>query len=291
MGYTINIEKTSGVCFGVERAIDMAEEILKSGEELYCLGQILHNDVEIDRLEKLGLKTIDHEFLKTLKDSKVLIRAHGEPPSTFDYAKENKIELINATCPIVGKLQERIKKSYTKNPDAQVVIFGKEKHAEVIGLNGQISNSAIIIKTESDLDKIDMALPVILYSQTTMDKEAFETIADIIHKRMKETQGRDDVEFTKKNTICAQVSNRAPSIREFAREHDLILFLSGKNSSNGNYLFSLAKAENENSKFISDTTELDSEWLKGVSSIGISGATSTPLWQLEKLKAEIEKHN
>ncbi len=278
----IEIDKKSGFCFGVINAIRAAENELNNAESLYCLGDIVHNGMEVERLEKLGLKSISKEEYFTLKDCKVLIRAHGEPPETYDYAKQNNIELIDATCPVVLTLQEKVKKSYGSTVDVQgqVVIFGKKGHAEIEGLNGQTDHNAIIIESIAEIDKIDTNKPVSLYSQTTKRIEDFYQLAGLLKSKM-----QPGVPIEIKDTICRQVSNRVPNLKMFSKNYDLILFVAGKKSSNGQYLFSICKEENPNSHIISRTGEIDRDWFSGVESVGICGATSTPNWLMEEVAA------
>jgi 4-hydroxy-3-methylbut-2-enyl diphosphate reductase len=276
----VEIDRNSGFCFGVINAIKAAETELKNSDMLYCLGDIVHNGKEVNRLEKLGLNSISKEKYFTLKNCKVLIRAHGEPPETYEYAKKNNIELIDATCPVVLTLQEKVKRSYeTKlEQNGQVVIFGKKGHAEIVGLNGQTKHNAIIVENTDDIKKIDMSRPVALYAQTTKPIEQFKEIADIISAKIKPNV---DVEI--KDTICRQVSNRVPNLKLFVAKYDLILFVAGKKSSNGQYLYSVSKEENKNSHFISKIEEIEKSWFDGVNSVGICGATSTPNWLMEQV--------
>jgi 4-hydroxy-3-methylbut-2-enyl diphosphate reductase len=276
----VEIDRNSGFCFGVINAIKAAETELEKSDMLYCLGDIVHNGKEVNRLEKLGLNSISKEEYYTLKNCKVLIRAHGEPPETYEYAKKNNIELIDATCPVVLTLQEKVKRSYeTKlEQNGQVVIFGKKGHAEIVGLNGQTKHNAIIVENTDDIQKIDMSRPVALYAQTTKPIEQFKEIADIISAKIK-----PDVDVEIKDTICRQVSNRVPNLKRFVAKYDLILFVAGKKSSNGQYLYSVSKAENKNSHFISKIEEIEKSWFDGVNSVGICGATSTPNWLMEQV--------
>jgi len=276
----VEIDKKSGFCFGVIKAIKSAEAELEDSNLLYCLGDIVHNGKEVKRLEKMGLKSISKEEYFLLKDCKVLIRAHGEPPETYEHAEKNNIELIDATCPVVLTLQEKVKNSYTAKLQArgQVVIFGKKGHAEIEGLNGQTNHNAIIVESIADVKKIDMNRPVSLYSQTTKRIEDFHKIADLVHSKMK-----PGVPVEIKDTICRQVSNRVPNLKIFASKYDLILFVAGKKSSNGQYLFSICKEENSNSHIISETGGIDRSWFSGVESVGICGATSTPNWLMEEV--------
>jgi 4-hydroxy-3-methylbut-2-enyl diphosphate reductase len=276
----IEIDKKSGFCFGVINAIRAAENELNNSEILYCLGDIVHNGKEVERLEKLGLKSISKEEYFTLKDCKVLIRAHGEPPETYEYAKQNNIALIDATCPVVLTLQEKVKRSYQSKIDqqGQVVIFGKKGHAEIEGLNGQTNHNAIVIESKDEIDKIDTSRPVSLYSQTTKRIEDFNAIAGLIKSKM-----QPGVPIEIKDTICRQVSNRVPNLRIFSKNYDLIIFVAGRKSSNGQYLFSICKEENPNSHIVSRTGEINREWFTGISSVGICGATSTPNWLMEEV--------
>ncbi|MDB4584640.1 4-hydroxy-3-methylbut-2-enyl diphosphate reductase [Draconibacterium sp.] len=276
----VEIDQKSGFCFGVINAIKSAETELKEAKSLYCLGDIVHNGKEVQRLEKMGLKSISKEEYFNLKDCKVLIRAHGEPPETYQHAKENNIELIDATCPVVLTLQEKVKNSYTSklHNNGQVVIYGKKGHAEIIGLDGQTNQNAIIIETIDDVNKIDMSRPVSLYSQTTKRIEDFNKIADMVKSKV---QPGIPVEI--KDTICRQVSNRVPHLKKFASQYDLILFVAGRKSSNGKYLFTICKEENPNSFHISRKSEIDKNWFNGVETVGICGATSTPNWLLEEV--------
>jgi len=276
----VEIDRKSGFCFGVINAIRAAENELNVAESLYCLGDIVHNGMEVERLEKMGLKSISKEEYFTLKDCKVLIRAHGEPPETYDYANKNNIELIDATCPVVLTLQEKVKKSYDSTVDlqGQIVIYGKKGHAEIEGLNGQTNQSAIIIESIAEIDKIDTTKPVSLYSQTTKRIEDFYQVAGLLKSKM-----QPGVQVEIKDTICRQVSNRVPNLKIFSKNYDLILFVAGKKSSNGQYLFSICKEENPNSYIVSRTDEIKREWFSGINSVGISGATSTPIWLMEEV--------
>lgn len=274
----IEIDRQSGCCFGVAKAISKAEEELKKGGTLYCLGDLVHNGLEVERLSKLGLITIDHEQFKQLKNVRVLLRAHGEPPSTYEIARENNIEIIDASCPVVLGLQKRIKRKYNETADhqPQIVIYGKKGHAEVNGLVGQTEETAIIIENKEDLDKLDFTRDINLFSQTTKPLEGFLEIAKIIESRM---QG--DAKFEFFDTICRQVSNRVPNIKEFAKQHDIIFFIAGEKSSNGKVLFAECKKINPNSYLIHTPEEVDLSLISSDVSIGICGATSTPQWQME----------
>ena len=283
------IDKYSGFCFGVVYAIQMAESILKSEDKLYCLGDIVHNNKEVDRLHELGLRIIDHQELELLKDCKVLIRAHGEPPSTYQLALKNNIELLDASCPVVLKLQHQIKEGYEEiqNIDGQVVIFGKEGHAEVAGLLGQTNNKAIVVATIADLDKIDFNKSIYIYSQTTKSPKAYEEITLEIKKRMKHVSG-NNIKYIINDTLCRQVSGREPQLKNFAKINDVILFVSGRKSSNGKMLYQSCKDQNQYSYFISDIDEIKSDWFVDAKTVGICGATSTPRWLMESVQKFVE---
>lgn len=286
----IEVDQESGFCFGVENAVEIAEKALKMGDKIYCLGHLVHNDIEVSRLLKLGLVTITQEQYQNMKDCKVLIRAHGEPPETYEIAKKNNIDLIDATCPIVKRLQARIKKAWEDglSTGAQVVIYGKADHAEVRGLMGQTGNNAILINDEKDIIKIDLEKPVSLFSQTTMNLTNYKQIADKIRTRMRETGVRYPGDLVQvNNTICGQVSNREPKLREFAINHDVIIFVSGKESSNGKMLYSICKKSNPLTYFISSSEEIDFNWFTDKSSVGICGATSTPKWLIDNIREKI----
>ena len=288
---TIDIDKNSGFCFGVIKAVDKAEELLNAGEKLYCLGEMVHNQEEVSRLKQLGLITINHDEFKNLNNCNVLIRAHGEPPETYEIAKNNNLKLIDATCPVVLKLQQRVKESYDnlKNKEGQLVIYGKTGHAEVIGLAGQTNNEAIVISEQNELDKIDFNKPVRLFSQTTMSKNGFEEIKKSIKTKMKEIQHNNLVDFDARNTVCGQVSCREPALIEFAKNHDVIIFVSGKNSSNGKFLFDVCCRVNPGSYLISKPEDLKEKWFRDISSVGVSGATSTPVWLLQSVVEKIKE--
>lgn len=282
----IEIDRQSGCCFGVAKAISRAEEELQKGGTLYCLGDIVHNNIEVERLEKMGMITINHEQFKKLKNVRVLLRAHGEPPSTYEIAQQNNIELIDASCPVVLGLQKRIKKKYThaENDDAQVVIFGKKGHAEVNGLLGQTDESAIVIESKAEIDKLDFTKDISLFSQTTKSLEGFREVGELIKSRM-----QNGAKFEFYDTICRQVSNRVPNIQEFAENHDLIFFIAGEKSSNGKVLFAECKKKNPNSYLIHHPNEIDPSLIKEDIRIGICGATSTPMWQMEAVAANIAR--
>ncbi len=282
----VEIDKRSGFCFGVIKTIKSAESELKSADKLYCLGDIVHNGMEVERLEKMGLHSITREEYMQLKDCKVLIRAHGEPPETYEHAKKNNIELIDATCPVVLTLQEKVKGSYEKNKimNGQVVIYGKKGHAEIVGLDGQIDNKAIVLESIEDTSRIDFSRPVSLYSQTTKRVEDFYAIADKVKSSMK-----PGVPLEIKDSICRQVSNRVPHLKNFAKEFDVILFVAGHKSSNGRYLYTICKEENPRTHHISRIEEIDRSWLEGAESVGICGATSTPNWLMEEVAGWINQ--
>jgi len=273
----VEIDENSGFCFGVVYAIEMAEDYLNEQGSLYCLGDIVHNDKEVQRLEEKGLKIIDHAELQDLRDTTVLIRAHGEPPETYRLALENNIELIDASCPVVLKLQNRVRNAYAE--DAQIVIYGKPGHAEVNGLIGQTQQEAIIVTQEEDLNKIDYSRPISLFSQTTKSTEGFYKIKALIEEKSNSFKAND--------TICRQVSNRDPQLRIFSTQYDVIIFVSGKKSSNGKVLYEVCRSVNPKSYFISDEAELEVRWFEGASSVGICGATSTPMWLMEKVSLAI----
>jgi 4-hydroxy-3-methylbut-2-enyl diphosphate reductase len=276
----VNIDKSSGFCFGVVYAIEMAEDILDNEGYLYCLGDIVHNDEEVERLTNRGLKIIDHEVLKNLRDEKVLIRAHGEAPSTYQLALENNLTLIDASCPVVLKLQNRIKNSH--DDDEQVLIFGKHGHAEVIGLQGQTDGKAIVFQDLAELDNVELPAKFTLYSQTTKSTDKFYHIKDELLSRGYEVKAND--------TICRQVSNRYEELEDFVSHYDRIVFVSGKKSSNGKVLYDVCKKHNDNSYFISNVEELDQTWFNANDKVGICGATSTPMWLMEKVKTALEKY-
>jgi 4-hydroxy-3-methylbut-2-en-1-yl diphosphate reductase len=289
----VTIDTHSGFCFGVVYAIEVAERELEKDKRLYCLGDIVHNNMEVSRLKELGLVIIEHEDLENLHDCKVLIRAHGEPPETYETALRNNIDLIDASCPIVLNLQNDIRHGYQemKAKNGQIVIFGKEGHAEVNGLKGQTNDEAIIISNENDLTRIDFTRPIRVYSQTTMSLDGFHRIIDQIRSRMIQTGMGEDVDFTWNDSICRQVANRAGLLRDFASRFDVVIFVSGKKSSNGMYLFEVCRSVNPRTHLVSAGDELDEKWFGGASEVGVCGATSTPMWLMEKVGAEIIKIN
>ena len=283
----VEIDKQSGFCFGVQNAVEIAEKALLKGEKVFSLGPIVHNDKEVDRLSTLGLVSIDHEKFKELKDCKVLIRAHGEPPETYAIAEKNNLSIIEATCPIVKRLQSKIRDAWirTKEGDGQVVIFGKQGHAEVVGLQGQINNEGIIVSGPADFRKIDISKPVYLFAQTTMSVREYSILSEILCTKMMENGITDMTKNLIINkTICGQVSNREPHLKAFARKHDTIIFVSGRESSNGKMLYSVCKNINPDTHFVSSYEELDKSWFAGKNSVGICGATSTPKWLIENIR-------
>ena len=285
----IEIDKNSGFCFGVTTAIRKAEEELDRSGRLYCLGDIVHNAEEVERLREKGLITITHEQLHELRDVKVLLRAHGEPPETYRIARRINIEIIDATCPVVLKLQQRIKATFdsTRNKsDAerpQIVIYGKRGHAEVNGLVGQTEDTAIVVEGPDGLDKVDFSLPVALYSQTTKPLEGFKEIIEVISAAKKENP-----DFTYYDTICRSVANRVPHLRRFAADKEIVLFVAGAKSSNGRVLFNECRSVNPRTHLIASPDEIDPAWLEGVDNIGICGATSTPGWLMERVSERVD---
>ena len=285
----VTIDKYSGFCFGVVYAIEMAEAELSKTGKLYCLGDIVHNNMEVDRLNDMGLEIINHQDLDELKDCKVLIRAHGEPPETYHTAIKNNIQLLDASCPVVLKLQHNIKEGYEEinKIDGQIIIFGKEGHAEVQGLLGQTDGKAIIVACATDLDKVDFSAPIYMYSQTTKSPKAFADLQEEIRKRKEKAGNSESVKFIVNDTLCRQVSGREPQLKEFAKENDVVVFVSGKKSSNGKMLFQSCLKENPNSYFVSEEKEIKEEWFNPNSQVGICGATSTPRWLMENVAKNI----
>lgn len=282
MGYKlkVTIDSDSGFCFGVVYAIDMAEDILTEDGYLYCLGDIVHNDEEVNRLKAKGLKIINHDDLKSINNEKVLIRAHGEAPETYKLALENNITLIDASCPVVLKLQNRIKTSY--DSDEKIVVFGKHGHAEVIGLQGQTNNEALVFQSMEELEQLDLPAKFTLYSQTTKSTDTFYQIKQNLLDKGYEVKAND--------TICRQVSNRDKDLPEFAKKYDKIVFVSGKKSSNGKVLYEVCKKHNPNTFFVSDVSELDKNMFEEGNTVGIAGATSTPMWLMEEVKQVLESY-
>ncbi len=290
----IEIDSGSGFCFGVTTAIQKAEEELAKGNTLYCLGDIVHNGMECERLRNMGLVTIDHNEMAHLHGVKVLLRAHGEPPETYELARRNEIEIIDATCPVVLQLQKRIKRQYdsnhlTPNPcqsvalDAQIVIFGKKGHAEVLGLVGQTAGKAIVIEHFDEVKKLDFSRDIYLYSQTTKSLDEFHRIIEYIRGHIS-----PEATFKSFDTICRSVANRMPNISQFAARHDLILFVCGRKSSNGKVLFNECQRVNPNTHLIEGPNEIDAAWLDGIRTVGICGATSTPKWLMEQCRDALE---
>ena len=277
----IEIDNGSGFCFGVTTAIQKAEEELAKGTKLYCLGDIVHNGMECERLRKMGLITINHDEMSRLHHVKVLLRAHGEPPETYELARKNNIEIIDATCPVVLQLQRRIKKQYDMNYDScsQIVIFGKEGHAEVLGLVGQTAGNAIVIEHFDDVKQLDFSRDIFLYSQTTKSLDEFHRIILYIQEHIS-----PDATFRSFDTICRSVANRMPNISQFATKHDLILFVCGRKSSNGKVLFNECLRINSNTHLIEGPEEINPQWLEGIKTVGICGATSTPKWLMEQCR-------
>lgn len=285
---TVEIDNGSGFCFGVTTAIQKAEEELAKGNTLYCLGDIVHNGMECERLRQMGLITINHDEMRNLRNVKVLLRAHGEPPETYALARRNHIEIIDATCPVVLQLQKRIKKQHIANceepiANSQVVIFGKNGHAEVLGLVGQTDGKAIVIEQFEDVKQLDFSRDIYLYSQTTKSLDEFHRIIEYIQQHIS-----SDVTFKSFDTICRQVANRMPNISSFATKHDLILFVCGRKSSNGKVLFNECLRVNPNSHLIEGPAEIDPSWLEGIETIGICGATSTPKWLMEQCRDALQ---
>ena len=279
----IEIDNGSGFCFGVTTAITKAEEELAHGGTLYCLGDIVHNGMECDRLREMGLITINHDDLRELHDVKVLLRAHGEPPETYELARRNNIEIIDATCPVVLQLQKRIKQQH-ETGKAQIVIFGKKGHAEVLGLVGQTQSTAIVIESFDEVKKLDFTKDICLYSQTTKSLDAFHRIIDYIQMHIS-----PEATFKSFDTICRSVANRMPNISQFATRHDLILFVCGRKSSNGKVLFNECLRVNPNTHLIEGPQEIRGEWLEDIQTVGICGATSTPKWLMEQCRDTIQK--
>ena len=287
----VTIDKHSGFCFGVVYAIQVAERELAETGNLYCLSDIVHNDMEVDRLKKMGLEIIDHDDLKRLSNCKVMISAHGEPPGTYEIALKNNIHLIDASCPIVLSLQQEVLYGYEDmmEKNGQIVIYGKEGHAEVNGLKGQTNGKAIVVGDEGDLTGIDFSRPVRLYSQTTKSVEGLKKIVHIIEERMKAENPGGEIDFHWKQSICRQVSSRSDMLKDFASRYDVIVFVSGLKSSNGMILHQTCKDVNPNTHLISEKGELKKEWFEGFRTVGICGATSTPRWLMEEVEDVIKQ--
>lgn len=278
----VEIDKNSGFCTGVVNAIQKAEKELEKGE-LYCIGDIVHNNLEVERLEAMGLRTIEHEEFGQLSHCRVLFRAHGEPPASYETAKANGVEVIDASCPVVLNLQKKIRKAYesVKENGGQIVIYGKRGHAEVIGLVGQTNGEALVVEHEDDLRQVDFSRPVILFSQTTKSLEGFRHVIELMRKA-----GGGLV--TVHDTICRKVANRIPQLKEFARQHDVIIFVSGEKSSNGKQLYAVCREVNPWTYFVHSAADVKPEMTEGVESVGISGATSTPVWIMEEIRRKLE---
>jgi 4-hydroxy-3-methylbut-2-enyl diphosphate reductase len=287
----IEIDNRSGFCFGVVKAIQTAEKNIEGSEEFFCLGDIVHNEQEVARLEALGLKVIAHNQLKDLKGKKVLIRAHGEPPSTYSNAKDNGVEIVDATCPVVLKLQQRVHNAWQemKAVNGTVIIYGKKGHAEVVGLVGQTNGEAVVVENVGDLTGLNFSAPIIIFSQTTKEPEVFAKIIEEIKSRMGNIFPDTEIPLKVNNTICGQVANRKNELADFAAKHDVLIFVSGIKSSNGKMLFEACKQANLKSFFVSSPEELKSEWFNGVESVGIGGATSTPQWLMELVAKRISE--
>ena len=281
----IRIDEHAGYCFGVVKAIGAAEEVLKNEGRLYCLGDIVHNSAEVERLKSLGLQVIDHDRLGELRGCRVLIRAHGEPPETYSRAEALDIELVDATCPIVLALQQKIRKGYEEMAPVggQIVIFGKPGHAEVVGLTGQTDGTAVIVSSPDDIAAIDFHRPIRLYSQTTKSREEYRRLIDNIASRLPE-----DADFVAHDTVCNRVANRARDLEGFARDVDVLLFVAGSNSSNGHYLYEYCRKVQPRTYLIADPSQLQAHWFEGVKRVGISGATSTPRWLMEQVKLVLQ---
>ena len=286
--HNVEIDEGSGFCFGVTTAIHKAEEELAKGTPLYCLGDIVHNDQECERLKKMGLITINHEEFEQLRNVKVLLRAHGEPPETYQTAAKNQIEIIDATCPVVLRLQKRIKQEFDtplEDREKQIVIYGKNGHAEVLGLVGQTRGTAIVVEKFDEVTKLDMTKDIRLYSQTTKSLEEFQQIVSYIEEHI-----APEASFQYFDTICRQVANRMPNIRKFSASHDVILFVCGHKSSNGKILYQECKKINPKTYQVDRPEEINLDWIKDASSIGICGATSTPKWLMDACKKVIIEH-
>jgi len=280
----IEIDNGSGFCFGVTTAIKKAEEELTQGETLYCLGDIVHNSMECERLRQMGLVTIGHEEMAALHDVKVLLRAHGEPPTTYEMARRNNIEIIDATCPVVLQLQKKIKRQYEDSPETSIVIFGKKGHAEVLGLVGQTQGNAIVIESFDEVQRLDFSHDIYLYSQTTKSLDEFHRIIEYIREHIAPT-----ATFRSFDTICRSVANRMEGISQFASRHDIVLFVCGRKSSNGKVLYNECLRVNPNSHLIEGPGEIQPQWLQGVATVGICGATSTPKWLMEQCSDAVNK--
>ncbi|NVN95165.1 MAG: 4-hydroxy-3-methylbut-2-enyl diphosphate reductase [Bacteroidetes bacterium] len=287
----VTIDKYSGFCFGVIHAIEVAERKLEEHSQLYCLGDIVHNGMEVKRLVDKGLKIITHEEFKQLHNCNVLIRAHGEPPETYKTALENNINLIDASCPIVLKLQSKIRKGYEEmlQKNGQIVIYGKLGHAEVNGLVGQTDNTAIVVDNDEDIEQINFSRPLRLYSQTTKSIDGLARIIEKINTKIKEVNNDKEIDFVSNDTICRQVSNRSSQLKEFSNNFEVIIFVSGKKSSNGMFLFDLCKSVNPHTYMVAEPAEINKDWFKCVENVGVCGATSTPMWLMEEIAGIIRE--
>lgn len=287
----IEIDPRSGFCFGVVNAINQAEKELQGADDLYCLGDIVHNSEEVNRLEQKGLITIDHKTLENLKGKKVLLRAHGEPPETYRIAKNNGIQIVDATCPVVLKLQSRIKRSWEslKDQGGQVIIYGKKGHAEVNGLVGQTDGMAIVVENVDQISSINFSKPVALYSQTTMSPDSYLHLADTIRKKMVEVLGSDEIPLTINKTTCGQVSNRKKEVEQFAQRHKVVVFVSGEKSSNGKMLYEVCKTANDRTYLVTSPNGINADWFKDIDDVGICGATSTPVWLMQMVADKIKE--
>lgn len=282
----VEIDNHSGFCFGVVNAISQAEEELKAGKQLYCLGEIVHNNEEVERLKSMGLITISHSDMELHKGKKVMIRAHGEPPSTYKKAAENGIEIIDASCPVVLKLQVKVREGWERMQPlgGQVVIFGKKGHAEVAGLVGQTNGNAIVVESINEIDSINFTKPIELFAQTTKSADEYKSLGEAIKLRLDTNAPKQSIHFKSHNSICGQVANRKKELMVFAAQYDIVLFVSGKSSSNGKMLYEVCKSINPRTYFVSSPAELVSGWFSDIHSVGICGATSTPLWIMEEIK-------
>lgn len=286
----VNLDPNAGFCFGVKRAINIAEDELKKHENLLCLGEIVHNDEEVKRLRRSGLQTLENKDFETQGKNKVMIRAHGEAPSIYVNADKHEIEIIDATCPVVLKLQKKIRQAYLdmKPVNGQVAIIGNKQHPEIVGLSGQTDNNAIIIETPADVDLIEFRSPLRLFIQTTKDKNTLDKTTALILQKYS-SLGIQNPDFKHYDTICSQVSGRIPALEEFCRQNEVIIFVSGRSSSNGKHLFGICQSVNPRSYFVSSKNEIEKSWFKNANTVGISGATSTPAWQLEEIAALITR--
>ena len=287
----VTIDKYSGFCFGVIHAIEMAERKLTEHTQLYCLGDIVHNGMEVKRLSDKGLQIITYDEFKQLHNCNVLIRAHGEPPETYKTAIKNNITLIDASCPIVLRLQSKIRRGYEEmlQKNGQIVIYGKLGHAEVNGLVGQTDNTAIVIDKDEDIEKIDFTRPLRLYSQTTKSIDGLARIIEKINHKIKEFNNGKEIDFVSNDTICRQVSNRSAQLKEFSNNFEVIIFVSGKKSSNGMFLYDLCKSVNTYTYLVAEPSEINKEWFLDVENVGVCGATSTPMWLMEEIASIIKE--